>query len=281
MKPTRLILAEFSLGASACAVAALLWAGCASGRQVQYCKPGPAAPASIQQQADMSSSTVRAEARKLAGKVQVLNSDEQIEITREPADQQVEVGDTATFFVEAKPDAINYQWYKIENGKTNELPNAVTEIFTTEPIKANEAALYQCRLSNDFGEEWTRQAALTVVPKGFKTLALQAVYGAYRPGAGTKGNCPGNYLGTVTLTAANGSKWFKSTKVGPITATATYGATPVRIEITELQRMAVSCGLGSAIFSDGKANNLYQFIAYFGSPAPPAGASILFKINWP
>lgn len=280
MKTPRHPVAQFRAGSCVFALAALLWAGCTSSQQL-HCKRGETPPVSSQRQVDRLPSTVNAKVGQLASKVEAPTSEEPIEITLQPADQLVEAGDSATFFVEARPDALTYQWYKVEDGRTNELKGADREILTTGPIPADEAALYQCKVSNAFGCQWTRQASLTVVPKGYRTMSVQAVYGAYRAGAGTKGNCPGNFSGTVTLTAPNGSKWFTSTNPGPISARAAYASTPVRVEITELQRMAVSCGLGSAIFSDGKAKYQYAITCYFGSPAPANGTPILISISWP
>ena len=117
-------------------------------------------------------------------------------------------------------------------------------------------------------------------------VAPQTVTGAYKTGGGTRGSCPGPYSGVVSYTAPNTTKkWFTAPpNTTKITATDKSGFYSTRVEIIELQRMAVSCGFQGATFAKPTVGYQYAFNVYFGTGSgvdgPPDGTQISLLIEW-
>jgi hypothetical protein len=81
------------------------------------------------------------------------------EITRQPRNRQVLVGETASFAVAATGDALQYQWRK--NG--NAIPGANGSTYTTPPATLDDnGSLFSVVVSNPGGSVTSRNAALGV-----------------------------------------------------------------------------------------------------------------------
>jgi len=87
-------------------------------------------------------------------------------ITRHPGSQSVNVGQNATFIVNATgATPLNYQWQKdgvnlVDNGV---ISGATTYSLTINNCQLNDAGSYRCKVSNTYGTVYSNYATLTVV----------------------------------------------------------------------------------------------------------------------
>ena len=82
-------------------------------------------------------------------------------VTLQPNDQQVALGETATFSVQADAGAdvpISYQWYH----GTHAISGARTDTLTLSNVKASKAGYYFCRVKTMGGKSYSDDATLTV-----------------------------------------------------------------------------------------------------------------------
>ena len=86
-------------------------------------------------------------------------------ITTQPADQEVTVGQTATFIIEATGENLSYQWqYSNDNGTNwNDISGATGNSYTTDAatLEMNNYQ-YQCVVSNSAGSVTSGPVTLTV-----------------------------------------------------------------------------------------------------------------------
>jgi hypothetical protein len=101
------------------------------------------------------------------------------EILEQPANQTVNEGDAAFFFVQATTTPITTaQW--LFNG--NALPGATNALLALGTARIELAGSYQLVLSNRFGGQWSVPVALTVLPSKGAATHVRAVNPQYRPG---------------------------------------------------------------------------------------------------
>lgn len=83
-------------------------------------------------------------------------------VTQDPGNQTVTEGQTATFTVAATGTApLSYQWRK----NNMDINGANLPTYTTPPVTlADSGAQYSCFVSNDFGNDTSNPATLTVLP---------------------------------------------------------------------------------------------------------------------
>jgi len=223
-----------------------------------------------------------------------------ITIYSQPENQGVHKPKPATFNVGAdSPTELKFKWYwndgdgwRRVGGGTPPPPGtfsgADTESLTVNTGTGIDHGLFKCVLTNEGGDPfvWTQEASLTVSPEEQILVVPQTVTGTYKTGGGTKGSCPGPYSGAVSYTAPGTTKkWFTAPAgTTKITATDKSNFSTTRVEIIELQRMAVSCGLQTATFAKPVAGYQYAFTVYFGTGSgmdgPPDGTQISVVIAW-
>jgi type 1 glutamine amidotransferase len=86
-------------------------------------------------------------------------------ITSQPADQTVNVGDSATFSVTAAgTNPLSYQWQKLVNGTWVNISGANSSSYTISSAQTSDAGQYQVVVSNSAGTAVSSTASLTVNP---------------------------------------------------------------------------------------------------------------------
>jgi hypothetical protein len=84
-------------------------------------------------------------------------------ITSQPADQTVNVGDSATFSVTASgTDPLSYQWQKLVNGTWVNISGATSPTFTIYSAQASDGGQYWVVVSNSAGSVTSNSVSLTV-----------------------------------------------------------------------------------------------------------------------
>jgi hypothetical protein len=113
-------------------------------------------------------------------------------ITRQPEDQTITAGQTATLVLEAAgAPPLSYQWYQGPTGTTtNPVAGATSANFTTPPLSATTQ--YWARVSNNLGAADSRTVTVTVSALTPPVLRATGVQG-------------GKLI--VTATGAAGSRW--------------------------------------------------------------------------
>ena len=140
-------------------------------------------------------------------------------ITRQPIDQAVLAGSTATFSAQAVNGAVAYQW--LRNGVPMEGQTKSTLIL--ENIAIQDVGYYSCDVSN--GEEAvpTRAALLNVYTMSGGGGGPITVFGAPVFSSGSQGGCPGAYAGYVNYIKTVAQGWGWAPSAGTTVHTASDG----------------------------------------------------------
>ena len=129
-------------------------------------------------------------------------------IIRQPIDQALLVGSTATFTAQAVNGVVAFQW--LRNGVPME--GQTNSAFILENITIEDVGYYSCDVSN--GEEAvpTRAALLNVYTMSAIGGGPITVFGAPVVSSGSQGSCPGAYAGYVNYikTVSKGWGWAPS-----------------------------------------------------------------------
>jgi hypothetical protein len=182
-------------------------------------------------------------------------------ITQQPADIEAYYGGTATFNVVATGSNLSYQWLK----GTTPIAGKTSPTLSLSNLEADDAAFYQVRVSNPYGEVVSRSAKLTLVygPPIVLTLitnkSLQIGSGALiQVSISALGQQPLSYQwyeNLNTTTANDTSKYVASTQIYAPTlvpsATSTGGPRSpvyylVDVPSDRAYRCKVSNSLGTA-----------------------------------
>ena len=86
-------------------------------------------------------------------------------ITQHPECKSVATGQSTTFTVEATGDNLHYQWQKDDIDLSDDNRNHDTGTHTLRIMKVEKSdnkARYQCLVKNEIGEEFSKDALLTV-----------------------------------------------------------------------------------------------------------------------
>ena len=98
---------------------------------------------------------------------QILLAESQIEIISQPSDYSGNVGDVATFSVEAVGEGLTYQWqYRTATGSTwrnSGMQGATTSNLTVQVTKARNGQSYRCIITDTNGNTLTSEAASLTV----------------------------------------------------------------------------------------------------------------------
>ena len=102
-------------------------------------------------------------------------------ITKQPSNQGVIEGQTATFYVEVTGDTLTYQWYK--DGTV--IGGATDSIYTTAAtVLANNGSLFSVKVTNNLGKDSSNAATLYVTPAGQRVTAGEVVLYNFKDGGG-------------------------------------------------------------------------------------------------
>lgn len=138
-------------------------------------------------------------------------------ITRQPIDQAIAVGATATFNAKAVNGAIAYQW--LRNGIPIE--GQTNSSLILENITIEDVGYYSCDIFNDEEAVPTRAALLNVYTmSGGGPIT---VYGAPVVSSGNQGSCPGAYAGYVNYIKTVSQGWGWAPSAGTTVHTASDG----------------------------------------------------------
>jgi hypothetical protein len=191
------------------------------------------------------------------------------QVTAQPVDQVVPIGSNAVLSVQAI-NADGYQWLRNGvpvDGQTNSsliVANAGT----------NDVGLYSCEVSKDAETVPTRAASVSVVAASSSVTAASlpgggpiTVYGTPYPSGGSKGGCPGPYVGYVnyTKTISQGWGW---TPTGTVHKAADgSGRTDTKIEYVGAYGDS-GCNQTIVIIPNPTYSPAYRFTIYFANNVP-------------
>jgi len=142
-------------------------------------------------------------------------------ITRHPVSQSVNVGQNATFIVNATGAApLSYQWQKdgvslVDNGV---ISGATTYSLTINNCQPDNAGSYRCKVSNGYGTVYSNDAVLTVVQP-------------QEPYLGSPVNIPGTIQAENYDLGGNNVAYYDTT-AGNICSPARYRFEDVDIQLT-------------------------------------------------
>ena len=102
-------------------------------------------------------------------------------ITKQPSNQGVIEGQTATFFVEVTGSSLSYQWYK--NGSS--IPGANNSIYTTPVTNlSDDGSLFSVKVSNGSGSDSSNSAKLYVTASDSRVTSNEIVEYDFKEGNG-------------------------------------------------------------------------------------------------
>ena len=202
------------------------------------------------------------------------------QITAQPVDQAVSIGSSVVLSVQAN-NADGYQWLRNGvpvDGQTNSdlaIANAGT----------NDVGLYSCEVSKGAGTVPTRAANVSVVMASSSAVMTSSsvatasmtgggpitVYGTPLLGGGSKGSCPGPYVGYVnyTKTISQGWGW---TPTGTVhTAADGSGRTDTKIEYVGAYGDS-GCNQTIVTIPNPTYSPAYRFTIYFANNVPTTNA---------
>ena len=88
-------------------------------------------------------------------------------IVTQPTNQEVNLGDRATFFLEADGDDLSYQWYyrtdSAASWKAVSAASGKTDTYSFIPAERHNGYQYRCVVSNELGSVTSRTVTLTVI----------------------------------------------------------------------------------------------------------------------
>ncbi len=176
------------------------------------------------------------------------------DITKDPQNKDILVGDSTTFFVSATGTIpLSYQWQ--ENGV--DISSATDSSYTTPAVAlADSGSLFKCIVSNSIGSDTSKAAVLTVTQNVIKPdITTEPQDKIINEGATTTFNVAAS--GTEPLTY----QWQKNNTDIPTATSAGYTITPATMaDSGSLFRCIVSNSAGSdtsraAILSVNKVNH--------------------------
>ncbi len=129
-------------------------------------------------------------------------------IISQPEDQYVEVGETATFSVEATGENLAYQWFFSNNGgeswTKSGAASAKTANYSFVTVKSQNGRLFKCQITNSLGEILTSEIAQLYIVEPYFTITFDAGEGEFYDGIKQLTNTAERGSYGVTLYAANG-----------------------------------------------------------------------------
>ena len=184
-------------------------------------------------------------------------------ITRQPVDQAILVGSTATFTAQAVNGAVACQW--LRNGVP--MGGQTNSTLVLENIAMEDVGYYSCDISNGEEPVPTRAALLNV----FTALTGDqiTVFGAPVFSSGSQGSCPGAYAGYVlyTKTIAQGWGWVPTS--GTTVHTAADGTVRTDTKIVYNGKNGDwGCNQTIVTVPDPTYSPKYRFAIYFPSNVP-------------
>jgi hypothetical protein len=208
----------------------------------------------------------------------------------------VHTDSNATFSVSAANGPLAYQW--LLNGIT--IPAATNSTLTINNARLQDVGLYSCNVSKDLEIVPTRAAQLMVYVTGSdldasiasaselttyaatteKGVSIASGMGPVTlwatpvSSSGTKGSCPGSYIGYVnyTKTVAQGWGWAPTSGTNIHTATDTT-RTNTKVEYNG-KNLDIGCNQTSVAVPDPTFSTKYRFTIYFTNNVPTNSYSI-------
>jgi heme/copper-type cytochrome/quinol oxidase subunit 2 len=84
-------------------------------------------------------------------------------ITKQPADLNLKVGDAAKFNVGATGSNLSYQWQKMTDAGTNDIPGAINNTYEMAAVTIDDnGSKFSCKITNPTGTTLSNAATLTV-----------------------------------------------------------------------------------------------------------------------
>jgi hypothetical protein len=179
----------------------------------------------------------------------------------ESADQVVQLGDTATFSVDATP-GFSYQWMR--NGMA--ISGQTNSTLTLENAQIADAGFYSCNVASGADVATTSAASLEIFTVNPDFLVV--VFAAPIVSGGDTGSCPGPYTGYVIYykAATNGWGWAPSTNTTVYTASDTT-RTNTKVEYSG-DYGDEGCAKTTVTIPYPTYSPLYRFAIYFTNDVP-------------
>ena len=205
-------------------------------------------------------------------------------ITTQPADQNLAVGSTAKFSVEATGAGLSYQWYYRTSSsgswKTTSLTGAKTTTLSVKVTEARNGYQYRCKITDANGKN-TYSKAATLTVQGKPVITSQ-------PSSRTA-SVGESVTFSVSATGATAYQWYwrknadaswaKSTATGCTTATLTIEATSARNGYQ--YRCAVTNASGT-VYSNAATRTIESKPVITSQPVSrtaSAGESVTFSVS--
>jgi len=185
-------------------------------------------------------------------------------ITRQPLDQAVLAGSTATFSAQAVNGAVAYQW--LRNGVPLEGQTKSTLIL--ENIAIQDVGYYSCDVSNSEEAVPTRAALLNVYTMSGGGGGPITVYGLPVVSGGSQGSCPGAYAGYVNYIKTVSQGWGWAPSAGTTVHTASDGNRTDTKVIYGGKFGDGGCNQTTVTVPDPTYSPKYRFSIYFPNNAP-------------
>jgi hypothetical protein len=186
----------------------------------------------------------------------------------QPEDQMVPMGSNATFIVKAV-NADGYQW--LQKGKP--ITGATNSSLTITNAGVNDVGYYSCEVYQGMEGVPTRFASLMVFTSSIDPdtgVDPVTVFGSPLLSSGSKGTCPGTYLGYVnyTKTAQLGWGWGLDTTNG----NTVFFASDTNRPDTKIQYGGAhgdnGCNQTSVTIPSPAISPVYRFTIYFTNNVP-------------
>jgi len=204
----------------------------------------------------------------------------QPKIVKQPESQLVQLGQSATFTVQAKPKSVSYQWVF----KCNLIPGATNSTLLVDIVNTNKVGFYSCAVHSDTVLVLTRPAPLmaystnddatitvwSTPPPGVLDGDVErcdgtiTVWSTPPPGgSGSGSGCPYPYVGYVNFSTGWAPKTWPSHSAQDTTRSDT------KIKFFGSTFGNNGCGTGGFVNVSPLNSAIYRFTVYFPTAPVP------------